>query len=182
MAGAAKLDEQSVQCIESGANLSVLTVDDDVQLSMPLIERMIAAHTREPTRLLGLDARSYTADGQYSFNALPNRPVLVIGKTMLGPAEMGVKYTADASIQDFNDDQRYFGCDDIARILWPKGTVGLEALVIPMDTKHGRDDLPESDGLSTQYISGFHRFISWFQGDKWPAKRTDCVKWMLAHI
>jgi len=138
---------------------SVLTIDDDVWIEESLILDMIRMQSKNPTRIIGLNARG-TKNGRYDFSS-NQRPRMVIGQSILWGVHIGKKYSNNRFIQNSNDNPAYFGCDDIALNALIQATIGEDALVV---RKRGRvHDLSFVGGLSMQR--------------KWLKKRSICVQY-----
>lgn len=149
---------------------TVVSVDDDLKLSEALIRLLVKTHYQQPNRLIGVDGRSYDLNGQYIYHTNPGT-TMVLTKTWIISKRFFAPYMKDNILLDFINSKDVHNCEDIAMNFVVQTLTGNDALIVKMDKQHYRETLPEPDGLSISTSA-----------DKWNAKRSKCVKWMLNHF
>ena len=148
---------------------SVLTVDDDVQLSGLLIKKMIETHERLPLRLIGLDARGYSMDGKYFYEPKSKeRHLLVIGKTMMWNKRYAQSYISDQGLVSYTETHP---CEDVGMNFLIRNETNQEPIIIEITDQEWRKDLDNTDGLSIVVSQR-----------KWTQQRHECVAFMLDHF
>lgn len=148
---------------------SVLTIDDDVLLSGPMISAMLENHFQFPERLIGLDERHFNLKGDYLFFPTGSKSMLiVIGKTMLWNIKYAEKYIDDLKLVDFT---HQVPCEDIGMNFLIRNLTSQEPIIIPFTNTRWRQNLNEIGGLSVGARAKY-----------WPEKRNRCVKFALHHF
>ena len=147
---------------------TTFSVDDDVLVPKNLIYDMIQMSAS--TDLVGLDARSFSSDGSYSFWGFMYPNKLVLPKTWILPVQYWKTYVNDQVLQNFID--RGNACEDLAMNFIVRVATRKEPRVVTAGLfEQQRLELSEQGGLS-------------IVGDrwKWAEKRSACIKWLLAHF
>ena len=142
---------------------SVLTVDDDVLLSSKLIQNMIQSFNNDKTNLVGLDPRSFTNDGKYSFDK-SEKNKLVIGKTMMWNIKYASIFLNDKELTRFSEANP---CEDIAMNFLIRHLTKKEPIIVEMTKTAFRKNLKEADGLSINPKTN------------WIEERNNCVTYMM---
>ena len=151
---------------------SVVSVDDDLLVNEPMICWMIKTHQEYPSRIVGLDKRSFGPDGTYSYIQMPGwLPVSLTKSWIISTNFLGV-YMRDSNLTGFVDE--VVCCEDIGMSFVVRNATGDNAqyaMALPLNRTYRRRELPEPGGLS---VSGGRQ--------KWLDLRKHCVRWMMRHF
>ena len=147
---------------------TAVSVDDDVLVSKSALTNMIVQSQYHD--LVGMDYRSFSAEGQYSFwwFMFPNK--LILTGTCIVPVKYWKMYMRDTELTTFID--RMHNCEDIAMNFVVKNATGQDPALLSLGFfENGRTNLINHGGLSTTNDS-------W----NWGRRRSECVKWMILHF
>lgn len=141
---------------------AVVQVDDDVLLDENAFHELLRAHKRQPKRLIGIDRRYATRDGQYHLShtgKIRDNLPLVIGKTWIVDVGYYQRYLGETQMVDMVTKER--NCDDIVFNYVVMYYGGQSSAFIDFD-KGRRKLLPEPHALSWSF--------------RWFSRRSACVK------
>lgn len=150
---------------------TILTVDDDMEVSEALIRQLLDTHQRHPDQLIGLDGRCYTPEGKYLYRYKPGDDCtpMVITPTLLVDIEYLRAYTHDAVLMDYVDSE--MNCEDIAMNFMVQSMVSSwSPVIVRLVGDASRAHLNDDGQISSS------------KGGNWNFRRSECVRWMMHHF